>query len=79
MIDYEEKLILFLKKFLPHFQIILKEHPNFIGYRPPSLHRKIKKISKDILFLPTYLHISECIKISDLTFVWTGTAGFEEA
>lgn len=79
MVDYEEKLLLFLKKLSNKFQIIVKEHPWGLGFRNPSFYKKIRNVSRDIIFIPTNVPVSKCIDESDLVFIWTGSTGFEAA
>ena len=80
MVDYENTLILFLKKLSKRFDLILKEHPAAPGYRSPKFIKSVNNIlDKNIFFVPSKIPSNFIIDNTDSVLVWTGSVGFEAA
>lgn len=74
-IKYECTLINFINK-MQNITFFIKEHPNVLGYRNPSIYKKLEKI-ENVVFVNTLVDSNELVDKTDATLVWTGTAGFE--
>jgi len=78
VIDYEIKLVKYLKKLSKEFILIIKEHPNVVGLRKNSFYEKLLGID-NLIICPTEENSNYLVDISDAVFVWTGSVGFEAA
>jgi len=88
-VDYWVEDIKFINYFTVFFELLdliselnvyvyVKEHPACIGIRPRGFYKKIKEY-KNVNLVTVDSDPLEIIKSTDLTLVWTGTAGFEAA
>ena len=59
-----------------NYEIILKEHPAFLGQRPFGFNDRVTSF-KNVSFAKPSIDSLDIIRFSDLVLVWTGTAGFE--
>mgnify|MGYP000954068079 CR=1 FL=1 len=78
VIDYDKVLLKIIDQFSDDFHFLIKEHPNVLGYRNPSLYDSLCK-RKNITFCPTTIISNELAPWYDAVLVWTGTVGFESA
>lgn len=77
-VDYDSYLIRLIKHLSIFFTILIKEHPNVLGYRNPKLYRQLCEI-ESVVFAPTNTSSQELIDVADAVLVWTGSVGFEAA
>ena len=61
-----------------NYNVLVKEHPAILGMRPNGFYDKLLSY-KCLTLLPSHVDSLEVIDKSDITIVWTGTAGFESA
>ncbi|AXH14494.1 hypothetical protein CP985_13180 [Malaciobacter mytili LMG 24559] len=78
VIEYEIKLIEYLKKLSKDFLVVVKEHPNVTGLRKNSFYKKLLEV-ENLILCPTNENSNFLINISDAVLVWTGSVGFEAA
>jgi hypothetical protein len=77
-VDYDTYLLRMLEHLKNDFTLLIKEHPNVLGYRNPRLYEKLSQI-ESVVFAPTHIASQELVEISDTVLVWTGSVGFEAA
>lgn len=77
-IRYDEVLLEILDLLAGRFTFVVKEHPNVLGDRHPSLYRALERRS-DVIFAATWTSSSELLEHCDGVLVWTGSMGFEAA
>lgn len=77
-VNYDEYLISLVRQLGTHFTILVKEHPNVLGYRNPKLYRSLSA-EASVVFAPTATVSQELIEVADAILVWTGSVGFEAA
>jgi hypothetical protein len=77
-VNYDEYLIKLIQHLNTDFTLLIKEHPNVLGYRNPALYRQLREIDS-VVFAPTNTNSQELIDVSDAVLVWTGSVGFEAA
>lgn len=77
-VDYDAYLVRLVQHLSTDFTIMIKEHPNVLGYRNPKLYRLLQKNSH-VVFVPTAVNSHELIEAADAILVWTGSVGFEAA
>lgn len=75
-LDYYKNLFLFIKNHHNKFNIVIKEHPNIMGYRPSGFYKKIKRDNR-VNVIPTYVNSNLVLNKIDCVLVWTGTVGFD--
>lgn len=78
VINYNEVLLQLVRKLSEDFEIIVKEHPNVLGLRNPSLYDQLNEID-GVFFCETFSGSNDLVGISDAVLVWTGSVGFEAA
>ena len=78
VIQYHKKLIEIIGAMSLEFQFVIKEHPNVLGLRAPSVYHELSNL-ENVTLLPLRENSNEIIEISDAVMVWTGTVGFEAA
>jgi hypothetical protein len=77
-VSYETYLLQLVRHLGDDFTILIKEHPNVLGYRNPQLYRKLSRESS-VLIAPTTSNSNLLIDTADMVLVWTGSVGFEAA
>jgi hypothetical protein len=77
-IKYDSYLLNLVQHLSTDFTLLIKEHPNVLGYRNPRLYQLLQKNSA-VFFAPTAVNSHELIEASDAILVWTGSVGFEAA
>lgn len=77
VIDYDNVLCRFIANH-PDLHFLIKEHPNVIGYRNPSLYKRLHKFD-NVSVCPTQVNSNSLFNFYDAVLVWTGTVGFESA
>lgn len=75
VIDYDNSLLKFIDSH-QELHFLIKEHPNVIGYRNPSLYDQLSKLS-NVTICPTQVESNSLFEHYDAVLVWTGTVGFE--
>lgn len=75
-LDYYKNLFLFIKNHHNKFNIVIKEHPNIMGFRPPGFYKKIK-YDKRVNVIPTFVSSNLVLNKIDCVLVWTGSVGFD--
>lgn len=75
-LDYYKNLFLFIKNHHNKFNIVIKEHPNIMGFRPPGFYKKIKHDNR-VNVIPTYVNSNLVLNKIDCVLVWTGSVGFD--
>lgn len=76
--DYYNMLERLIMKHHETFQLLIKEHPNVMGYRPSDFYRKLRTDSR-ITVVPTYTPSNYVLDRVPAVLVWTGTVGYEAA
>jgi hypothetical protein len=77
-INYHSYLLKLLRHLCQDFTILIKEHPNVLGYRNPLLYKKLIKL-QSVFIAPTESNSNDLIELADAVLVWTGSVGFEAA
>lgn len=77
-IDYHAYLLRLLEHLGHHFTLLVKEHPNVLGYRNPRLYRQLMALPSVVL-APTTANSHDLIEAANTVLVWTGSVGFEAA
>jgi hypothetical protein len=77
-VDYDSYLIKLTQHLSADFTLLIKEHPNVLGYRNPKLYHLLQN-NTAIVFAPTAVNSHELIEAADAILVWTGSVGFEAA
>ena len=77
-VDYDAYLLRLAVHLKNDFTLLIKEHPNVLGYRNPKLYQQLNQIDS-VVFAPTHMASQELIDASDAVLVWTGSVGFEAA
>ncbi|WP_417592037.1 hypothetical protein [Parasphingorhabdus sp.] len=77
-IDYEARVLKLLKTTADSHTILVKEHPNLLGFRSPGFYRRLAECSNAIL-VDAGVSANQLIQISDGVIICTGTVGFEAA
>jgi len=75
VIDYDNSLLKFIDSH-QELHFLIKEHPNVIGYRNPSLYDRLSKLF-NVTICPTQVESNSLFEHYDAVLVWTGTVGFE--
>ena len=76
--DYNRYFVGLVQKFSSDFTLLIKEHPNVLGYRNPEFYTQLCKF-ESVIFAPTSANSHDLIEASDAILVWTGSVGFEAA
>lgn len=77
-IDYHVYLLRLLEHLGHHFTLLVKEHPNVLGYRNPRLYKQLMELPSVVL-APTTANSHDLIEAANAVLVWTGSVGFEAA
>lgn len=77
-VDYHAYLLKLLERLGQHYTLLVKEHPNVLGYRHPRLYRQLK-VLPSVILAPTIANSHDLIDAADAVLVWTGSVGFEAA
>jgi hypothetical protein len=77
-VDYDSYLISLVQHLSADFTLLIKEHPNVLGYRNAKLYRLLQN-NTAVVFAPTSVNSNELIEAADAILVWTGSVGFEAA
>lgn len=76
-IDYDARVKEVVEIAERHGQVVVKEHPAFVGYRRTSFYRALQ--TRGALFPPANASSVALIAASEWTIVYTGSVGFEAA
>ena len=77
-IDYEERVLHFLQTTADSHTILIKEHPNLLGYRSPGFYQRLANCDNAVL-VDSEVPANSLIEICDGVVICTGTVGFEAA
>ncbi len=77
-VDYDAYLLRMVEHLKNDFTLLIKEHPNVLGYRNPKLYHQLGQIDS-VIFAPTHIASHELVDASNTVLVWTGSVGFEAA
>lgn len=77
-VNYHAYLLRLLEHLGHHFTLLVKEHPNVLGYRNPRLYRQLMALPSAVL-APTTANSHDLIEAANAVLVWTGSVGFEAA
>lgn len=75
VINYDRVLLEFISNH-PELHFLIKEHPNVIGYRNPTLYKLLANLS-NVTICPTQVNSNSLFEHYNAVLVWTGTVGFE--
>lgn len=77
-VNYHTYLVKLLAHLGHHFTLIVKEHPNVLGYRNPRLYSQLAALP-GVIIAPTTTNSHDLIEAANAVLVWTGSVGFEAA
>jgi len=77
-VNYHAYLLRLLEHLGHHFTLLVKEHPNVLGYRNPRLYRQLIALPSVVL-AQTAANSHDLIEAANAVLVWTGSVGFEAA
>lgn len=77
-VNYHTYLLKLLEHLGHNFTLLVKEHPNVLGYRNPRLYSRLTALPSVIL-APTTANSHDLIDAANAVLVWTGSVGFEAA
>jgi hypothetical protein len=75
---YEEALLEWVERLSRNVTVIVKEHPNSLGFRHPRLYRQLAALP-NVVLLDTTVPLVEILPACEGVLVWTGSVGFEAA
>jgi capsule polysaccharide modification protein KpsS len=75
-IDYEDFVCDLVGKFSPNFRIVVKEHPNVVGFRTAGFYKRLAAIPSCSL-VHHKVNSNQILKACDGVIVCTGSVGFE--
>lgn len=77
-IDYETRVLKLLATAAENHTVLVKEHPNVLGFRSPHFYERLANFDNAILIDPN-MPSNRLIDMCDGVVICTGTVGFEAA
>ncbi len=76
--DYESSTLQVVQSLSRRVPIVAKEHPNMLGFRPPSFYKALRSM-KNVLLVPPAVPSISLIECCSAVLIWSGSAGIEAA